>query len=66
MEFQVVDEYVAEGDRVCALIRTSWTNKTTGKIIETPKVDFWRFGGDKAIAFYEYYDTAAIFEGATP
>jgi len=54
----VIDEYVAQGDVVVARGTTSWTNKKTGKTVETPKVDFWRFRNGKAVEFYEYFDTA--------
>ena len=60
-----VDQYVAQGDTVCAIGSTAWTNKATGKSVETPKVDVWRFKDGKAVAFFEYYDTAALMAGAT-
>jgi len=34
------------------------------KGIETPKIDFWRFPGGKAIEFYEYCDTARVITAA--
>ena len=30
-----------------------------------PKVDFWQFEDGKAVAFFEYYDTAGLISGAT-
>lgn len=60
MQYLTVNEYIAEDTRVCALISTAWTNKQTGKTMETPKVDVWRFENDRAVAFFEYYDTAAV------
>ena len=59
-----IDEYVAQGDAVVARGSTSWTNKKTGKVMDTPKVDFWRFRDGKAVEFYEYFDTAAVIAAA--
>jgi ketosteroid isomerase-like protein len=64
MVYYRVDEYVAQGDAVFARGSTSWTNKKTGKTMETPKVDFWRFRDGKAVEFYEYFDTAAVAAAA--
>ena len=41
-------------------IKAQKTENDTGKIVETPKVDFWRFRDGKAVEFYEYYDTARV------
>jgi ketosteroid isomerase-like protein len=56
-----VDEYVAQGDAVFMRGSTAWRNKKTGKVVDTPKIDFWRFRDGKAVEFYEYYDTARVF-----
>ena len=66
MIYHTVDEYVAQGDAVFAGGSCAWTNKQTGRSVETPKVDFWRFRGGKAIEFYEYYDTASALQAASP
>jgi len=55
-----IDEYVAQGDAVVARGTCAWTNRKTGKPVETPKVDFWRFHNGKAVEFYEYFDTAKV------
>jgi ketosteroid isomerase-like protein len=60
-----VEEYIAQGDSVVARGSTAWTNKKTGKVAETPKIDFWRFKDGKAIEFYEYFDTACVAAAAT-
>jgi ketosteroid isomerase-like protein len=61
----VVAHYVAQDDRVVAIGRTAWTHKRTGNIVDTPKVDVWRFDSEgKAIEFFEYYDTAALLTAA--
>jgi ketosteroid isomerase-like protein len=65
MEHYTMKEYVAQDDAVVARGSCAWTNKKTGKRAETPKVDFWRFKGGKAIEFYEYFDTAHVIDAAT-
>jgi ketosteroid isomerase-like protein len=60
MNFYRVDHYIAQGDRVVAVGVTSWTNKATGKEVKTPKADVWQMRNGKAIAFWEFYDTAAL------
>ncbi|MGH6923211.1 MAG: nuclear transport factor 2 family protein [Propylenella sp.] len=66
MNSYVVDEYIAQGDRVVAVGSTSWTNKKTGKTASTPKVDIWRMRNGQAVEFAEFYDTAALFAAAQP
>lgn len=63
----VVDNYVAQGDRVVAIGRTSWRNRSTGKVADSPKCDVWRFNAaGQAIEFFEYYDTAALIDATRP
>jgi ketosteroid isomerase-like protein len=58
-----VEHLVAQGDRVVMIGSTSWRYKANGKSVDTPKVDAWRFNGDGQVTeFFEYYDTAAMFE----
>jgi len=64
MVHYTIDEYIAQGDTVVARGSCAWTNKKTGKIAETPKVDFWRFRDGKAVEFYEYFDTACVAAAA--
>ena len=59
-----MNEFVAEGDVVVVRGNVAWRNKRTGKEVETPKVDFWRFRDGKAVEFYEYFDTARAFAAA--
>jgi len=66
MQHYTVHDMVAEGDRVVVISTTAWTNKATGKTVETPKVDVWRFNDGRATEFYEYFDTARMFAAATP
>ena len=60
MQHYTINEYVAQGDAVFARGSCAWTNKKTGKVADTPKVDFWRFRDGKAVEFYEYFDTACV------
>ena len=65
MDYYTVERFVCQGDTVVVICETAWTNRTTGKQAKTPKVDIWRFGPDgKAVAFHEYYDTAAVLQAA--
>ncbi len=58
-----VEQFVAQGDRVVMIGSTSWRYKANGKIVDTPKVDIWRFDAEgRATEFFEYYDTAAMLE----
>lgn len=59
-----VDCLIADGDRVAVVGSTGWTNKATGKTVDMPKVDIWRFKDARAVEFYEYYDTAKVFAAA--
>lgn len=65
MDYYRIDHFVADGDMVCAVGSTAWTNKATGKKVDTQKVDFFRFKDGKVVSFFEYYDTAALIEAAS-
>lgn len=65
MRYCAMDEFVAQYDVVVARGKCAWTNKRTGKVAETPKLDFWRFKDGKVIEFYEYFDTALAYDAAT-
>ena len=64
MIFYRVDDYVAQGDRVVAIGSMSWKNKKTRKVVTTPKVDIFRFRGNKVAEFSEFYDTAQLIAAA--
>jgi len=57
-------EFVAQDDRVVMRGSMAWRNKHTGRTVESPKIDYWRFEGGKAVEFYEYYDTARVLAAA--
>ena len=59
LSYEVTD-YVAQGDRVVAIVDSAWRNRQTGKTIELPKVDIWRFRDGRAVEFLEFYDTARL------
>ncbi|MGI9523938.1 MAG: nuclear transport factor 2 family protein [Hyphomicrobiaceae bacterium] len=65
MDHYKVHDFIADGNRVVAVCHTAWTNKHTGKKVETPKVDIWCFESGKIISLAEYYDTAALVAAAT-
>jgi len=52
--------FVADGDHVAMRGSTAWRNKKTGRIIDTPKADFFTFRDGKIVEFHEFYDTAAM------
>jgi ketosteroid isomerase-like protein len=62
----VIDEYIAQGDRVVAIGSTSWRNKKTAKVFSTPKIDIWRLKHGKVTEFSEFYDTAHVLAAAAP
>lgn len=65
MEHYTVDELFANGDRVVMLGRMGWTNKRTGRKVDTPKADFLRLRDGKVVEFFEFYDTAKAIAAAT-
>ncbi len=64
MEFYIVNEYVAQGERVVALGECSWTHKKTGNTVKIPKVDVWLFDNGKVVQFMEHYDTHTAIAAA--
>jgi len=61
-----LNEFVAQGDAVFVRGSCAWRNRRTGRDVDTPKVDFWRFRDGHAVEFYEYFDTAQVIAAATP
>lgn len=58
MIFYIVDEFIAQGDRVVMLGRCSWRFRATDKVFESPKADFTRLRDGKIVEFTEFFDTA--------
>lgn len=63
MEY-VVENFVAQGDRVVMLGRCAWRHRMTDKVVWTAKADSWRFADGKAVEFFEFYDTAQVLAAA--
>lgn len=66
MEHYTVERYVCQGDTCISIGRTAWKSRTSDKPLDTPIVGIWRFKDGKAIAFFEYYDTAQVAAAAAP
>ena len=64
LEFDV-ERIVDGGDDVVMVGRCAWRNRATGKVIDTPKVDVWRFADGNAVSFLEMFDSLG-FLNATP
>ena len=59
----VVDRFVADGeygDEVVAIGRCAWRHRSSGNIVDTPKVDIWHFEFGKATRFTEMFDSLAF------
>ena len=69
-EWEMVDftasEFIADGDRVVMVGHVTFRHRKTGKTVESPKADVWRFRDGKAVEFMEFFDTAKAFAGAQP
>ncbi len=66
MMHYLVDDYIAQGERVVAIGECAWRNRRTGKVTETPKIDIWRFSDGKIVSMNEYYDTEKLLAAAQP
>lgn len=60
------EDFVGEGDLICASGSTAWIHKGTGKTADVLKADVWTFRGGKAVRIIEHFDTLALIEAATP
>jgi ketosteroid isomerase-like protein len=60
-----IHDLIEQDDKIVAIVTTAWRNKRTGKICEMPKADYWTFKNGKAVAIYEYYDTAKLIAAAS-
>lgn len=63
-DWEMIHEFVAEGDPVAVLGSPAWRNRKTGRAVDTAKADFWTFRDGKVVEFHELYDTAALLAGA--
>jgi ketosteroid isomerase-like protein len=60
------DTFIAEGDRVVMVGRCAFKHRQTGKAVESPKVDVFRFEKGKIVECMELYDTAGALAAARP
>lgn len=60
------DEFLMDRDRIVVLIRTTWQNRQTGKVIDSPAAHVWQFKNGKAISKFEFADSSAWKEAALP
>ena len=55
-----VDQFIADGEYgedVVAIGRCAWRHRASGAIVDSPKVDIWRFEFGKATRFTEMFDS---------
>jgi len=64
MVHYTTDHFIVEDDSVAVRGSTAWRNRKTGKVVDTPKADFWTFRDGKVVEFHEFYDTAALIAAA--
>jgi uncharacterized protein len=58
--------FVTEGDRIAVFADCAWTNKQTGKTVETPSAHLWTFEQGRATSVIELFDSARVMAAATP
>jgi|SRR5579859_481184 len=56
----VVDDFIAEGDRVVSLGAYAGTNKATGRSMRAPFAHIWRVAEEKLARFDMYTDTLLV------
>jgi ketosteroid isomerase-like protein len=62
MIYYTTEQFIAQGDWVVMVGRCKFEHKRTGKVVETPKCDVFRFRQGKVVSFMEFYDTARALE----
>jgi ketosteroid isomerase-like protein len=60
-----VDEVITEGDKILVLLHSTWRNVRTGKLVEGPALDAWRFKDGRAVEKFEFSNSAAWIAAAT-
>lgn len=61
-----VEEVIAQGDKVVAMIKYRGRVKATGKPVESDLVHVFSFDQGKVKRFREYFDTAAVLDAYRP
>ena len=65
MDYYRVDRIVDGGDDVVVVGHCAWRNRATGRSVDTPKVDVWRFEDGRAVSYLEMFDSLGFIR-ATP
>lgn len=65
MNYYKTDEFIVQGDRIVMLGSCSWRNRKTGKTLETPKADFFKFKDGEIVEFFEFFDTQKTISANT-
>jgi uncharacterized protein len=60
------DDFIVDGDRIAVRGSTAWTNRKTGRTVDTRKADFVTFKDGKIVEFEEFYDTAGLLAALEP
>lgn len=66
MIFFDLEEIIAQNDRVVVMAKCKWRHRETGRSVETPKVDIFRFKKGKITEFREFFDTAKAIAASIP
>jgi ketosteroid isomerase-like protein len=61
-----IDQYIMQDDKVVAIGTMAWRNKATGKLAQSPKVDYWRLRDGQIVEMEEFYDTAEFQAASQP
>jgi ketosteroid isomerase-like protein len=59
-------EFIAQGDRVVVLSDVSFRHRKTGKVVESPKADVFRFRDGRIVECFEFFDTAKALAATRP
>jgi ketosteroid isomerase-like protein len=59
-------EFIAEGDRVVVLSTCAYRYRKTGKVVESPKADVFRFRDGQIVECFEFFDTARALAATQP
>ena len=60
ISFEVI-EFIGQGDRVVALIDSTWRSKADpARVVQVMKADVHQFRDGKILKFFDYFDTAEL------
>jgi ketosteroid isomerase-like protein len=68
LEFSAFEphDYIAQGDRVVALVHYAGKNKNTGRKFDAEAAMIWTIRNGKAVNFVEYSDTEQLAKAGQP